>query len=189
VVLIMSNPEVGGIRTRATRRCGPRITTSPLSVRASAGGWLLTKKSKVNSCSVCQIARPLAYDPASSVGSACGSNSIRGCPGGSLTDGTLLGLGGKQWLSLPGDIQVGPELLAQCVVRVLDLFESDRVVGEQGLHRVIPPGQVAAVAPLALDQGTDLRVCSCGAEHVEQHAHEVVVGLEQVVGEQHLVGV
>jgi hypothetical protein len=29
-------------------------------VRASAGGWLLTKNSKVNSCKVCRIARPLA---------------------------------------------------------------------------------------------------------------------------------
>src|SRR5262250_1054806 len=88
---MMSNTDVGGTRTRATRRCGARITTSPSAVRASAGGWLLTKKSKVNSCRVCQIARPLAYVPASSAVSACGSNSIRGCPGGSLTGRTLLG--------------------------------------------------------------------------------------------------
>ena len=60
MVRMMSNTEVGGIRTRATRRCGARITTSPSAVRASAGGWLLTKKSNVNSCGVCQIASPLA---------------------------------------------------------------------------------------------------------------------------------
>ena len=60
MVLMMSNTAVGGIRTRATRRCGARITISPSAVRASDGGWLLTKKSKVNSCRVCQIARPFA---------------------------------------------------------------------------------------------------------------------------------
>ena len=59
-VLMMSNTDVGGIRTRATWRCGARITIWPSAVRASDGGWLLTKKSNVNSCRVCQIARPLA---------------------------------------------------------------------------------------------------------------------------------
>jgi len=58
MVLMMSNTDVGGIHTGATRRCRARITTSPAAVRASVGGWLLPKKSKVNSCKVCQIARP-----------------------------------------------------------------------------------------------------------------------------------
>ena len=47
--------------------------------------------------------------------------------------------------------------------------------------------QVAAAAPLALDRSADLRVGARGAVHVEQDAHEVVIGLEHLVGEQHLV--
>ncbi len=44
-----SNTGVGGIRARATSRCGARMIRSPAALRFSAGRWLLTKKPDVNS--------------------------------------------------------------------------------------------------------------------------------------------
>jgi hypothetical protein len=60
MVLMMSNTAVGGTLILATSRCGALITSSPPSVRPGCGGSLLTRKSKVNSCPVCQMARALA---------------------------------------------------------------------------------------------------------------------------------
>ena len=85
MVLMMSKTAVGGIRTRATTRCGALMIVSPSSVATGCGGSLLTRKSKVNSCGVCQIARAFAYEPASRAGSTRDSNAIRGLAGGSST--------------------------------------------------------------------------------------------------------